>query len=246
MFYVYIYFRLDGTPYYVGKGFGDRAFGRADHRIKPPTDPNMIKIIRVGSEDDAFKCERILIEEYGRKDLGTGCLRNMTNGGEGCSGRRCSEETRRKIAQANIGRTSPLKGKPLPERIRLKLKVSLLGNKNGAGHVVSEEHRQRLAKINKSPERVSALLKHGAASRFPKGHVSILSEETKAKISQSHKGKPLSPEHRQKLRDAKKRNWADPTYAERISKAHVGHITSPETRAKLSAAATAQHARKRA
>ena len=54
------------------------------------------------SEDEAFDLEIKLIAEYGRKDLGTGCLLNFTDGGEGLSNP--SKETREKISQANIGK----------------------------------------------------------------------------------------------------------------------------------------------
>ena len=48
------------------------------------------------TEADALAAEQFLISYYGRKDLGTGCLINMTDGGEGTSGRVHSEETRHK------------------------------------------------------------------------------------------------------------------------------------------------------
>jgi len=36
------------------------------------------------SWEEAIEEEKRLIKKYGRKDLGTGCLVNMTKGGEGC------------------------------------------------------------------------------------------------------------------------------------------------------------------
>jgi hypothetical protein len=46
----------------------------------------------------------ILIRFYGRKDLGTGILRNLTDGGEGTSGWIPSEEVRAKMSAANTGK----------------------------------------------------------------------------------------------------------------------------------------------
>jgi hypothetical protein len=86
-FYVYLYLRDDGTPYYVGKGKGKRAWNRTARAILPPIDNSKIQIVdHMLSEDEAFNLEIALVEKYGRKDLGTGILRNCTNGGEGTSG----------------------------------------------------------------------------------------------------------------------------------------------------------------
>jgi len=81
MFYTYLWLREDGTPYYVGKGKGNRGFTSHKHRQNcPPLDHILIQEFL--SEDDAFEAEKLLIAYYGRIDLGTGCLRNMTPGGD--------------------------------------------------------------------------------------------------------------------------------------------------------------------
>lgn len=98
-FYAYIYLREDGTPYYVGKGCGDRAFHKHE-RINPPKDRSRIFIIPRKNEDDALECEKCWIILFGRKDLGTGCLRNLTDGGDGVSGHRMSNEARLKMSKA--------------------------------------------------------------------------------------------------------------------------------------------------
>jgi hypothetical protein len=97
VFYTYLWLREDGTPYYVGKGKDDRAFKRASHIQTPPSDIQRIIIQEFESEIDAFAAEIFLISYYGRKDLGTGVLRNRTDGGEGQSGRITSEATRQKL-----------------------------------------------------------------------------------------------------------------------------------------------------
>ena len=83
MFYTYLWLREDGTPYYVGKGKGNRAFTSSRHMIKCPTNLERIVILHCGLEQEALAQEIELIALYGRKDLGTGCLRNMTGGGDG-------------------------------------------------------------------------------------------------------------------------------------------------------------------
>jgi hypothetical protein len=87
IFYTYLWLREDGTPYYVGKGKGNRAFvNRGRKAIYRPVDDLRILIQEHESELDAFEAEKFLILYYGRLDLGTGCLHNLTNGGDGTSG----------------------------------------------------------------------------------------------------------------------------------------------------------------
>ena len=79
-FYSYLWLRADGTPYYAGKGKGNRAHIRGSHRLRPPDDNSRILIFPMASEADALESEIALIDLFGRKDLGTGCLRNFTTG----------------------------------------------------------------------------------------------------------------------------------------------------------------------
>jgi hypothetical protein len=51
-------------------------------------------------EVECFTCEVELISKYGRRDLKSGCLTNLTNGGEGFSGRIKTTEEKFKISQA--------------------------------------------------------------------------------------------------------------------------------------------------
>jgi hypothetical protein len=82
IFYTYLWLRDDRTPYYVGKGHGERAFvwhPRIGHA--PPQDRVLIQ--EFPSEADSFEAEKFFIAFYGRKDLGTGGLVNRTDGGVG-------------------------------------------------------------------------------------------------------------------------------------------------------------------
>ena len=96
VFYTYLWLREDGTPYYVGKGTGDRAF-RKRKLHNPPTHENIL-IQDYPDEASAFAAEKFLIALYGRKNIGTGCLWNLTDGGEGTSGAVYSVRSRERIS----------------------------------------------------------------------------------------------------------------------------------------------------
>jgi len=93
-FYVYAYLRTKdsfqgpkGSPYYIGKGKGQRAWDLV-RRVKPCKSQSNIKILRDNlTESEALAYERELIQKYGRLDLGTGILHNLTDGGQGLSNR---------------------------------------------------------------------------------------------------------------------------------------------------------------
>ena len=83
IYYVYAYLRSNGTPYYIGKGHGDRAWSRR-RNINRPINSNRIIILEKNlTEIGAFALERRLIEWWGRKINGTGILANINPGGEG-------------------------------------------------------------------------------------------------------------------------------------------------------------------
>lgn len=132
-YYVYAYLRRsDLTPYYIGKGHGNRAFS-PDHTVKIPTDTRRIVILCTRlTELGAFAIERRLIAWYGRKDLGTGILRNLTDGGEGGSGRTISDSHKMAISQKLKGKSRPdvsdrLRGKPKSDLHKQKISQSQKG-----------------------------------------------------------------------------------------------------------------------
>jgi hypothetical protein len=154
MYYTYAYLREDGTPYYVGKGKGDRAYRKVGKPCATPKDKSKIIYLKINlTEEQSFNHERYMIFILGRKDLGTGILLNKSDGGEGASGCIPSEETRRKRSAKMKGENNPLygkRGKDSPrygkkhtQETKNKIRKSLQGN------VISEETRIKISEKNK-------------------------------------------------------------------------------------------------
>jgi general stress protein YciG len=98
-YYTYAYLREDRTPYYIGKGKKDRIDNPLHNSIHLPPKNRRIFLKQNLTEEESFKHEIYMIDVFGRKDLGTGILHNMTNGGQGVSGRIVSEEQREKMRE---------------------------------------------------------------------------------------------------------------------------------------------------
>jgi hypothetical protein len=203
-FYTYAYLREDRTPYYIGKGKGDRVYKKSKNDIKPPKDKSRILLLKQNlNESEAFQHEKYMISLFGRKDLGTGILHNRTDGGEGSSGVLQTEETKLK-------RSNALKGRPRPEEVKNKI-----GEKN-KGRTQSQETRNKISNTHKGntywvgrkhteeSKQKMRDAKVGKSSHIKgKSHM----EETKDKISASKKGKSngcegrkYSPETIEKMR----------------------------------------------
>ena len=108
-FYVYEHWRLDRDEcFYVGKGFGGRAYDMKRSRNKHHQ-AIMLKMSRIGSsvevrivadgldENRAFEIEKERIKFW--RNAGIDIV-NLTDGGDGTSGFKYSEESRAKMAHA--------------------------------------------------------------------------------------------------------------------------------------------------
>jgi hypothetical protein len=130
MYYTYAYLREDRTPYYIGKGSGRRAYS-CNHRINLPPKDRILILKRFKNECDAFKHEMYMIAVLGRKDLGTGILQNLSEGGTGgASGyittpEVCSLRSSRMIGNKIwIGRTHDKEAREKVSRARRGKKLS--------------------------------------------------------------------------------------------------------------------------
>lgn len=154
MFYTYLWLRENGTPYYVGKGSGNRAF-RWHERIGRSPSRDRIIVQEWPTEEDSFAAEKFLISYYGRKDQGTGCLANLTDGGEGAAGAIPyvrTPEHKQQIQERMAGRV-------LSEQAKLNMK-------NAARPPISPEARLKMSIARKGQphtkewnERISAAQK---------------------------------------------------------------------------------------
>ncbi len=147
-FYIYAYISKNGKAYYIGKGSGDRAWGR--HKgcnANPPKDYSKIIIMEANlTELGAFALERFYIRWYGRLELKTGTLRNKTDGGDGVPGIYRSEEIRKRMSEAQSGQKHHFYGKKhKPETIE-KLRYSKLGRSRKP---FTEEHKKRISDSHK-------------------------------------------------------------------------------------------------
>ena len=116
------------------------------------------------SWEDACELEKFLISEYGRMDLRTGKLVNLTDGGEGTLGVIFSEKTRTKMSEAKKGKPSHNYGKKASKEAREKMSISATGRK----HSEESKEKNRIASSNVSEEtKLKRYLKNKGLKRTP-------------------------------------------------------------------------------
>lgn len=213
MFYAYIYRDpRNGEPFYVGKGQGSRA--RHHLRCKGPNrflrnrvtqiqreglTPS-IEVIAALDEAHAFFLETCLIAVIGRRDKGRGPLLNYTDGGEGASGRPCSDRARKAVSEAN----------------RVRFEDPREREKIGAAtraRVVSDETRRKMAETRKrtlTPERHARMVEAAACVNrkrdYPRGVPH--SDDHRRAIGEAQKGRVFSAETLARMSAAQRRRFA--------------------------------------
>jgi hypothetical protein len=121
-----------------------------------------------------------MINVFGRKDNNTGILRNLTDGGEGASGRKISESTRAILSDQKKGEKNPgygkvnhFRGKSHTPETKEKMRLKQSGRK------LSEETKQKMRKPRQPG------LKRNCKPRGP------MSEEVKRKISETKRKRAM-------------------------------------------------------
>lgn len=199
MSYVYKHIRLDNNQtFYIGIGSDEnykRAYSKKDRNKHWHNTVNLTEyLVEIISDEwltweEACEKEKFWIIFYGRADLGTGSLVNMTDGGDGQYGFKHSEKTK---LVYKVSR----KGHKVSDITRKKIKESNIGKKR------SEETKLR---IKKSKQGKQLSLEHRESiSKSQKNRVK--SKLERLNISKSLKGKPKSEEHKRKLSKSKMGN----------------------------------------
>ena len=168
--YIYGEYEFDHEPFYIGKGKGKRLYRHLDGKGQSK-DPNKYKVNKIQKilkdfgknpiiikleqnlfDKDAINIEKMYIKAIGRADINIGPLTNLTNGGDGMSGKICSKETKEKLSKSHLGKqmlnetkekiSKSNKGKIRSHETRKKIGDTKIGNKNpNYGKIYSLERR---------------------------------------------------------------------------------------------------------
>jgi hypothetical protein len=214
-YYTYAYLREDRTPYYIGKGKGDRIYSTT-RRLKPPKDKSRIIFLKQNiTEEEAFKHEIYMIAVFGRKDLGTGILRNLTDGGDGVPNWGTPEQRSEAMRKRAANMT--------PEQRR-----EIMRKVHSSGTPEQRSERARKRQANKTPEQRSEAARKGRASMTPEQQSEI------AKKRQANK----TPEQRS---EASRKAKASMTPEQRSEISRKGRASmTPEQRSEAARKASSQ------
>jgi len=135
-----------------------------------------------------------------------------------------SEETRRKISEANKMRP------PISEETRRKRSESMMGKKFDKDFGQRVRERMLGTHPTKESRRKMSEAQHKRFKEYP------VTGETRRKIGEAHKGVPLSEEHKRKMSEAQKGKVNSEESRRKMSEAHKGVPLSEEHKRKMSEA----------
>lgn len=162
MAYVYRHIRLDkNEPFYIGIGSNNdykRAYfskkrNNLWHKIVSISLYEVEIILDNLTWDEACNKEKEFIKLYGRKNLNTGILSNLTDGGEGAYGLKFSDESKNKMSISQKNK------KPINEETRLKMQIASRSRDvgkymRGKKHSQETKEKMRLSRIGVKKKKV--------------------------------------------------------------------------------------------
>ena len=220
-YYVYIWHKPDGTPFYVGIGHTAirwrparswrlrNKFCRATVK-KYGVENILVHVFGVPSIYSAYRYERWLVSKIGRADTGAGTLTNITAGGDGAV---AMGESAKAVLRAkwsvNTARKKALSAQSKSPENAARAAVRAADPNDPFG----KNGPAQCAKINADPvltaKRIAALraasakISAGVIAALPARAITMATPEVRAKMR-----RPKTAEHNKKNSDAKKLWWA--------------------------------------
>jgi hypothetical protein len=142
----------DGSIFYIGIGTEKRPYTNKSRNYYWHNTVNKygyyVDVLATElSIEDALELEELLICELGRKDLGTGNLVNLNNGGKG--NLQVSDLTKKKMSKSAMGRDAWNKGIPMSDGQKKKLSKLRMGvTSPRKGVKLTEETKEKIRKAN--------------------------------------------------------------------------------------------------
>lgn len=243
MFYVYVIFRLNGVPCYVGKGMG----GRWKDHVTNARNPHLrniylqagvhLPIIKVRenlSEAAAFATEMALIAAIGRKKDG-GPLVNLTDGGDGPTGFVPTALARRVAAELSKARwADPVKREKLMAAHKAAKATEEFSAKRSAiskAMMADGNLRKRISAT--ATLRFADASERARTSEATKNAMAL--DDVRARVSAGQKERFTRPEELKKLSDRFLGCKLTEEHKAKIGAAHTGQKRSLEARANMSA-----------
>ena len=232
MYFVYAHYKSDdqhGLPFYIGKGKNKRDLSTYRNRFwKNIFNKHGYVVKRVKdnlTEEEAWDLEKELIKSYGKLIDGTGCLCNISDGGEGASGTIHSQETKNKWSEIKKGRS-----------LSIEHKLAISNGLKGRKH--STETKKKLSDLKQGKKNPMF------GKTFTQEHKNKLSKNMIGKPGRT-KGKKLSEKARQNMSKAAIIRAKDASISQKISIKLKGIKRSEETRKKMAEAAKLREAKKK-
>ena len=218
--YVYVWYKPDGTPFYVGIGKTairwnpNRPWSQRNRFCRAVLNKYgreniLFSVFGVASLYSAYRYERLLIHRIGRADIGKGPLTNITAGGEGSTelGDSARKVLRDKWAN-NTARKQLLSEQSRSEGNKLRALRRSADPHDSFGKHGAETCNKINGSVELTERRIAAL--RAASGNISRGVLASMDARLQTMRTPEVQTKlkaPKTPEHRAKLSAAKKAYW---------------------------------------